>query len=124
MTPVDQRVNEIEAEVVGLKVAVNAIDEKIDRQTQVITDVVRGGKTNPATQIGFATFFLALVIFYNDLTARPIMQSIDYNKTTAETSDTLLAQRVDIKIEGLNDDIAALWHYFEKHTDNKKHGIK
>lgn len=112
MTPVDQRVNEIEAEVVGLKVAVNAIDEKIDRQTQVITDVVRGGKTNPATQIAFATLFLALVIFYNDLTARPLMQSIEHNKST-----------MDLEIEDLDDDILSVWHWLDKHNA-EQHGTK
>ena len=99
MDHVDYRINEIEAEVVGLKVAVNAIDEKIDRQTQVITDLVKSEKTNPATQIAFATFFLAAVIFYNKLTIQPVMQSIEFNRQVAERESLLIEKAVNIQLE-------------------------
>ena len=105
MNHVDYRINEIEAEVVGLKVAVNAIDEKIDRQTQVITDLVKEDRANPATQIAFATLFLALVVFYNRLTIQPVMQAIEYNKTTADREAVLIVDKIDNQLLDKEEDI-------------------
>ena len=121
MNHVDQRINEVEAEVVGLKVAVNAIDEKIDRQTQVITDIVRNERSSPSTQIAFSALFLSAVIFYNNLTIQPVTQSIEYNKAVASRESVLITERTDADIQNIGEQIDSLWHYLEKHEAGVGH---
>lgn len=113
----ENRINNIEAEVVGLKVAVNAIDEKIERQTQVITDLVKEERANPATQIAFASLFLAIVIFYNRLTIEPVMQAINYNKSTADREAILIIDKIDSQLEYNEEDISSIWNWIERYED-------
>lgn len=121
MNHVDHRINEIEAEVVGLKVAVNAIDEKIDRQTQVITDLVRDEKANPGLQIAFATLFLGVVIFYNNITSKPISQTIEYNRVTAKERAELIEDKFMVSLESKDTEIATLWGELDKHVNKPGH---
>ena len=121
MDHVDYRINEIEAEVVGLKVAVSAIDEKIDRQTQVITDLVRGGQTNPATQIAFVTLLLGLIIFYNKLTINPVEQSIEFNRQVAAREAELVSKTVETKLDATRSEQEKLREWQKMHANKPSH---
>lgn len=118
---IDYRINEIEAEVVGLKVAVNAIDEKIERQTQVITDLVKSERTNPGVQIAFATLLLAVVIFYNRLTIEPVLQTLTANKVSTDDQITMLEDALYYAVEGNEKKINELKGYLKAHKDSEGH---
>ena len=122
MNHIDHRVNEIEAEVVGLKVAVGAIDEKIDRHTTVITDLLKDDKSSPRTWLTFLGVGLSFVVFYNQLTIQPVTQSIEFNRQVAAREAALVEKDSNFKVETLDSHIDSIEYWLEGHIkDNTAH---